>query len=284
MSKDKIGLVLEGGAMRGMFTAGILDVFMEQDLVFDGCIGVSAGAVFGCNYKSRQRGRAIRYISKYCNDDRFCGFKCWWKTGDIYGAEFGYRDIPYKLDIFDIDTFAKNPLEFYIVATDVETGKPIYKKCETAGVNEIDWIRASASMPLVSQVVELGDYKMLDGGISDSIPLKKFQELGYKKNVVVLTQPEGFVKPKNPLLWLMRIALRKYPNVVKAMADRHNRYNETLRYIAEQEKAGEILVIRPPRAIPVKSVERDKAKLEEAYNMGREVALKELDRVRNYLK
>ena len=160
----KKGLVLEGGAMRGLFTAGIIDVMMEAGLEPDGLIGVSAGAAFGCNYKSRQPGRVIRYNTRFAHDKRFCSWQSWWKTGDLYNAQFGYHRIPTELDVFDDVTFNVSPMAFYVVCTDVLTGKAIYKRLDKSNHLTYDWIRASASMPLASKVVELEGQKVLDGG------------------------------------------------------------------------------------------------------------------------
>ena len=230
----KRGLVLEGGAMRGLFTAGVLDTMMEHGIEFDGIVGVSAGAAFGCNSTSKQIGRTLRYNIKYCNDPRYCSFLSLLKTGDMYGAKFCYHDLPEKLDIFDFQTFESNKTEFYIVCTNIETGEPVYHKMEKCDYDELEWMRASASMPLVSRVVEVGGKKMLDGGISDSIPLKYFESIGYDRNVVVLTQPEGYLKSKNKMISLIRLRLKKYPKLVDAMARRHEMYNSTLEYIWSQ--------------------------------------------------
>ena len=183
----KKGLVLEGGAMRGLFTAGVIDVMMEAHVEPDGLIGVSAGAAFGCNYKSRQPGRAIRYNKTFAHDSRFCSWQSLLKTGDLYNAEFGYHVIPTKYDVFDNAAYDANPMEFIAVCTDVETGKPVYKSLPKVTPTTYDWIRASASMPLVSKVVELEGMKVLDGGVADSIPLEYFENIGYEKNLVILT-------------------------------------------------------------------------------------------------
>lgn len=279
----KTGLVLEGGAMRGMFTAGVTDVMMENSITFDGLIGVSAGAVFGCNYKSNQPGRAIRYNMKYCNHPQYCSFRSLLLTGNLYGADFCYRKLPNELDLFDLESYAKNPMEFYVTCTDVTTGKAVYQKCETADETDLDWFRASASMPLVSRVVEVGGRKLLDGGIADSIPLKQFQSMGYEKNVVILTQPKDYVKKKSGLIPLAKLALRKYPALVQAMADRHIGYNETLAYIKEQEEKGKVLVIRPDAPLPVGHIEHDAEKLRVVYELGRKEGEKQLSAIRSFL-
>ncbi len=280
----KRGLVLEGGAMRGLFTAGVTDAMMEHGIEFDGIIGVSAGACFGCNYKSGQKGRALRYNVKYCGDPRYCSIRSLIKTGDMYGADFCYHELPEKLDVFDKDAFEKSPIEFYIVCTDIETGKPVYHKMDKCDYTELEWMRASASMPLVSRIVEIDGLRMLDGGVSDSVPLEYFQSIGYQKNVVVLTQPRGYLKKANSLMPLIRMRLKKYPKLVEAMDKRHIMYNETLEYIWDEEKKGNVLVICPEETLPIKRVEHKPEKLTEVYNMGRCVFEKNAEKVKCFLR
>lgn len=280
----KKGLVLEGGAMRGLFSAGVMDVMMENNIEIDGLIGVSAGAAFGCNYLTRQIGRSLRYNLKYCNDKRYCSFYSLIKTGDLYGAEFCYHELPEKLDIFDKEAFRKSPMEFHIVCTDVETGKPIYHKCGKEVSEELEWIRASASMPLVSRIVELEGKHMLDGGISDSIPLKYFKSIGYERNIVILTQPRDYRKKKNKLMPLLRHALKKYPKACEAMATRHDVYNQTLRFIEEDEAAGNTFVICPEEALPISRTEHNPTKLQAVYDIGRATAEKQLTDINEFLK
>ena len=198
----KHGLVLEGGAMRGLFTAGVIDVMMEEGIGFDGAIGVSAGAVFGSNYKSNQPGRVIRYNLRFCQDPRYSSFRSLAKTGDLFGADFCYREIPDHLDPFDREAYESSPMDFYVVATDVHTGKPVYHNCRKGDREDLDWFRASASMPLAARIVEVGGYQLLDGGISDSIPLKYLESVGYDRNVVILTQPMGYEKKKTPVYFV----------------------------------------------------------------------------------
>lgn len=193
----KRGLVMEGGAMRGLFTAGVTDVMMEAGIVFDGAIGVSAGAVFGGNYKAGQAGRVLRYNLRFCKDPRYSSLRSLIKTGDLFGADFCYREIPDHLDPFDQAAYAANPMDFFVVATDVHTGRAVYHNCLDGGREDLEWFRASASMPLASRIVSVGGYDLLDGGIADSIPLAYLEEQGYDRNVVVLTQPMGYVKTKN---------------------------------------------------------------------------------------
>ena len=279
----KKGLILEGGAMRGMFTAGVIDVMMEHDIAFDGAIGVSAGAVFGCNYKSHQIGRSLRYNTKFCKDPRYASFRSLLTTGDLYGADFCYNEIPNQLDPFDLETYRNSPMEFYVVCTDVETGKPVYQKCMTGDAHDILWMRASASMPLVSRIVEVDGYKLLDGGISDSIPIRQFQKLGYDRNIIILTQPLDYVKPKNQMVPLLRIMMRKYPNLVRTMRFRHDIYNATTAYIRKLEQKGRVLVIRPEAPLNIARVEHDPKELTRVYQLGRSVAEKRLEEMQAFL-
>lgn len=277
----KKGLVLEGGAMRGLFTCGILDVFMEQNIEFDGAAGISAGAVFGCNFKSRQIGRPLRYNKKYCRDPRYCSIRSLVKTGDLYGVEFCYHELPDKLDVFDRETFSRNPVEFYIGATDVTTGKPIFHRCSDGGERDIEWMRASSSMPVVSRPVQIGKYTLLDGGISDPIPYLYMESKGYDRNVLILTQPEGYrKKPTSPL---MPALLRRYPAIAQAMARRHIVYNRQLDQIKERELAGQSYVIRPPEDLKIGHTEKDPEELERVYQIGRHTAEEQLSRVREFL-
>ena len=279
----KTGLVLEGGAQRGMFTAGALDVMMERGVNFDGLIGVSAGACFGCNYKSHQPERAMRYNLKYCRDPRYCGMRSLIKTGDYYGADFCYREIPLRLDPFDSETFRNSPVEFYVVCTDVHSGEAVYQKLTKGDEEDMDWIRASASMPMVSRVVHVGGLELLDGGAADSIPLRWFQSIGYEKNVVILTQPRNFVKEKNSMLPLMRAVLRKYPKLIDTMAHRHEVYNASTAYVRAEEAAGRAFVLAPDAPLPIKRTEHDPEKLRAVYEMGRRSMEKNLDAMMEFM-
>lgn len=285
MSENSVkrGLVLEGGAMRGMFTCGVLDVFMENDIEFDGAAGISAGATFGCNIKSKQPGRALRYNLKYCKDWRYCSVRSLIKTGDLYGAQFCYHDIPDKLDIFDRETFKNNPMEFYLAATDVETGRPVYHKCTDGGELDILWMRASASMPAVSHLVEINGRKFLDGGITDAVPFKFMEYKGYNRNVIVLTQPEGYRKEKSKATAMFDVMLRKYPNAAKAMRRRPQMYNKQMSDIKLREISGAALVIRPKESLGISRTENDPGELQRVYDLGREVAETRLSEIQDYL-
>ena len=279
----KTGLIMEGGAMRGMFTAGVLDVLMENGLVTDGAIGVSAGAVFGCNYKSHQIGRVIRYNTEYCNDKRYASFKNLVKTGNLYSEQFCYHEVPEKLDPFDEAAFAASPMDFFVVCTDVKTGEPIYHKCRKGDAEDVLWMEASASMPLAAKIVKIGHYGLLDGGVADSIPVRFFESIGYKRNLIILTQPKGYIKKKNKFLPAIRAKYFRYPAFVEAVADRHERYNETLSYISMLEQAGKDYVIRPPIPLEIGAMERDPAQLRRVYETGRAVAQIHVEKIRDFL-
>lgn len=278
----KRGLVLEGGAMRGLFTAGITDVMMEAGIEPDGLIGVSAGAAFGCNYKSRQIGRAIRYNTRFAKDSRYSGIRSLLRSGNYFNARFDYHIVPEQYDIFDHKTFKQNPMEFIVVCTDVETGKAVYQPLTEADYDCYEWIRASASMPLASKVVEVGGYKLLDGGVSDSIPLEYFERIGYDRNVVILTQPDGYQKGHNRLMPLMRLALRKYPNMIEALDKRHIMYNNELAFVRKAEQEGRCLVIRPEKDIPIGHISHNPENMRRVYDMGRQTGEKYIDDIKAF--
>ena len=263
------GLVLEGGAMRGLFTAGVIDVWMEEGVAFDGLVGVSAGACFGCNYKSRQPGRVIRYNTRFAKDPRYCSWTSLWKTGDLFNAKFCYHTLPEELDPFDAATFEANPMEFHLSVTDACTGRPVYRKIDKVDREAFEWIRASASMPLVSRPVEVGGGVYLDGGLSDGIPLAYFESIGYERNVVVTTRPYGYRKFPSWKIRLLKPFLRKWPAVYTALATRHEWYNRTLAYIDERVAAGAALLVSPPEPLPISRVCHDAGQMRHVYEIGR---------------
>ena len=278
----KKGLVLEGGAMRGLWTAGVTDVMMEHDIRPDGLIGVSAGAAFGCNYKSRQVGRAIRYNTRFARDKRYSGLWSLLTSGDYFNANFGYHVVPYEYDLFDTKAFEENPMQFIVVCTDVLTGQAVYHDMQHVSYEELEWLRASASMPLVSKVVEVEGHKLLDGGVSDSIPLSYFESIGYDRNVVILTQPLGYRKAPSKLMPLMRLSLRKYPQFVKAMSERYLMYNKQLEYVAQAEAEGRCLVIRPDEKIPIGHISHDAEQMRRVYEIGRQVGERYIEKIKEF--
>lgn len=283
MDNKNTGLVLEGGAMRGIFTAGVIDVFMENGIDFPAFVGVSAGAAFGCNLKSRQPGRVLRYNLRFCRDPKYCSIRSLIKTGDMFGAEFCYRTLPEELDVFDFKAFEENPMDFYAVCSDVETGKPVYKKIEKGNSECYDWIRASASMPLVSRIVELDGKKYLDGGVTDSIPIR-FMETMYNKNVVVLTRPRDYIKQPASHLWMFRRTLKNYPNMMEAIKNRHIMYNETRDYLFSQEREGNAFIICPKEPLEIKRVEHNAEMIQKTYDIGRKASLEKLDELKRFIE
>lgn len=277
----KIGLVLEGGAMRGMFTAGVLDVFMDENIHIDGIVGVSAGVLFGANFPSKQRGRALRYNLKYLNDPRYLGFRSLITTGNIVNKEFAFYDVPFKLDIFDNETFKQSPIDFYATLTNIETGLAEYHKI-TDPFAQMETLRATSAMPYVSNIVEVDGKKYLDGGIADSIPLKQCQVLGYDKIIVVLTRPLDYRKsPSNPLF--SKLFYHKYPKLVEALTHRYKNYNECVEQVIEQQEQGNIFVIRPSQTLPIKRIEKDPAKIQAMYDLGISDAQREMENLKAYL-
>ncbi len=279
----KTGLIMEGGAMRGMFTAGVIDVFMENGVKFDGAAGISAGAIFGCNYKSHQIGRTIRYNKKYGRDPRYCSIRSLIKTGDLYGVEFCYHTVPEKLDVFDQETFEKNPMEFYVGATEVSTGKIAFHNCRDGKAKDVEWMRASASMPFVSRPVRIDGKLYLDGGITDPVPFKYMETHGYNRNVIILTQPKGYQKKEHHNSALIKMLLRKYPAVADAMLARPSVYNRQMEEIAEREESGQCIVIRPSESLGISRTENDPAELERVYQAGRQEGQKRLAEVERFI-
>jgi len=284
MSKQKgVGLVLEGGAMRGLFSCGVLDVFMEQDLRLDGVVGVSAGACFGCNYVSRQPGRAFRYNMAYRNNWRYSGLRSLLKTGDLYGVDVCYREIPEDTFPFDRKTFYESEIPFYVTVTDMDTGKAVYHRCVPEDRGYV-WLQASASMPMVSRPVVIDGKRYLDGGIADSIPLEWMEGQGYAQNVVVLTRPRDYEKHHSRMEALYPVLLQGSPELVQAMRTRPERYNASKKAVLDAEKAGRVFVLCPEEPLPVSRVDHKKEHLQAAYEMGRQTALRQMPALRQFLK
>ena len=276
----KTGLVLEGGAMRGIYTAGVLDAFMDHQVTFDGVMGVSAGAIHGASYVSMQRGRSIRYYLKYMKDPRFMSFRSLLKTGDLVGAQFCYHDLPEKLDVYDYQAFEQSPMRFYVVCTNVKTGKAEYIFMEN--MRNIAYLQASASMPLVSRIVEIGGKKLLDGGVADSIPYRRFYKMDYQKQVVVLTRPKGYRKKPSSMKLAKRL-YRKYPKFLEAMAYRYIQYNRTVKELEYLEKTGKILLIRPSKDPRLGRMEKSKRKVKAVYHLGYQDAMAKMEQIKAYL-
>ncbi|WP_069649311.1 patatin-like phospholipase family protein [Caloranaerobacter ferrireducens] len=278
----KAGLVLEGGGMRGCYTSGVLDFFMEKDLYFPYIIGVSAGACNASSYISRQKGRSIKINLDYAKDDRYISYKNLITKGSIFGMDFIFNEIPNKLIPFDFETFNKAKEKFIIVATDCKTGQPVYfdkDECEDV----IKAIKASSSLPFVAPIVEMEGKFLLDGGIADPLPIKKSIEDGNKKNVIVLTRNRGYRKSPFKLKKLLKIIYSEYPGIIDAMLNRYKIYNNTLEYIEKLESEKKVFVIRPTKDMKVDRIERDVNKLKELYEMGYEDARRCYDEMMDWI-
>ena len=283
MANGKTGIVLEGGGMRGMYTCGILDVLMENHIYLDGMVGVSAGIAFGCNYKSRQAGRALRYNVRFARDKRYSGMQSLLKTGNYYNAYFAYKLVPTHYDIFDYNAYEDNPMECYAVCFDVKTGQAVYQRLERVNDDFFEWIRASASMPVVAQPVEVGGRLLLDGGLADSIPLEFMMSKGYDRNVVILTREAGYRKSAEHGMWLFKSLLRKYPKVIEALQHRPALYNKQLQIVREQESKGNAFVFRPIKPLDVSRTTHDAGEMNRVYQQGRDEALQRLDDLKRFL-
>ena len=278
--QTKTAFVLEGGAMRGLYSAGVLDVFMQNEITTDAIYGVSAGALFGINFKSKQIGRAIRYNIKYAHEKNYMGLYSLITTGNIMNKEFCFDKLVNELDKFDFETFDNSPIDFFAVVTNVETGKAEYKKITDARKG-LEALRASGSMPFVSKCVEIEDSKYLDGAVSDPIPFKRVLNEGYEKIVIVLTRPENYRKHEERMPY--KFFYPQYPNFVETAMNQPENYNKTLDLIKEYEKDGKIVVLRPSKNLKIARVEKDIKKLNAIYQLGIDDCTINLDKIKKYL-
>lgn len=262
----KTGFVLEGGGMRGMYTAGVLDVFMEKGIRADGIIGVSAGALVGVNYPSAQPGRMLRYNLKYAGDKHYMGMYSLLTTGNIVNKKFAYYTVPQTMDVFDDKTFMESGIPFYAVVTNMETGQAEYLQVKSV-FEDMEILRASSSMPFVSHPVIINGQKYLDGGIVDSIPYQKFLDMGYERVIVVLTRDTHYVKePMSKRL--ISLCYHKYPALEEQLIHRHEHYNNSVKELVELEKSGRVILIRPSEPITIKRLEKDPDQLRKVYDLG----------------
>lgn len=277
----KTGLVLEGGAMRGMYTAGVLDTFLANQIEVDGIVGVSAGALFGVNYLSKQSGRVIRYNKRFNRDKNYLGLRPLLREGNIVSTKYAYEDVPRHLDPFDDETFRRSAVPFYAVVTELETGKAEYMPIRSV-LEQMDCLRASGSMPFVSRPVEIGGKLYLDGAVADSIPFAWMHRQGYDKLIVVLTRDADY--RKKPMSETMsNLMYRKYPNFCRQLLKRHSVYNASVEMLTQWEKAGKAFVIRPSERIEIGRIESDPNKLQEVYDLGTRDGESRLDALREYL-
>lgn len=279
---NKTCLVLEGGAMRGMYTAGVLDTLMQNNIKFDAIIGVSAGALFGINYKSNQKGRAYRYNMQYINDKEYIGLYSYLTTGNIMNKSFCFDKLVNELDKFDYQAFKNNKTKFYVVVTNLLTGTPEYQELtDLKDQNQMEYLRASGSMQYVSKPVKINNNYYLDGATGDSIPIKYMEKLGFNKIIVVGTRPEGYQKQYKPQP--SKIFYKKYPKFIKALSNRPSMYNETIKYIEKKANNHEIIFIRPSQDLKVKRIEKNKKKLSSLYTLGQNNAKELISTINKYL-
>jgi len=278
----KVGLVLEGGGMRALFTAGVLDALLDiKELDVDGIVGVSAGALFGANYVSGQKERAIRYNKKYARDKRYMGLHSWITTGNAVNKEFAFYEIPFKLDVFDQEKFKQSKIDFYVVMTNVENGQAEYVLIKDV-FEQMEYLRATSALPFASKIIEINGKKYLDGGISDSIPIDYCQSLGYDKIILVLTRPENSYK-EDKLNFLYKLVYRKYPNLVERLINMGKDYEVVLKKIKDLENENKIFVIRPPEVLKIGRLEKNEDKIQNVYDIGLNTGIKEIDNLLNYL-
>lgn len=269
---ESVGLVLEGGGMRTIYTGGVLEFFAEKNVYFPYNIGVSAGACMAVSYLSRQNGRNRVVNIKYVNDPRYLSWRNLLSKGQMFGMDFIFDEIPRTLVPFDQQTFDESKEELVVGTTDLQTGESVYYSKSEPDFDMLKVLRASSSLPFIAPIVEYKGRQLMDGGIADPIPLRKAERDGHARNVLILTRNEGYVKKPTSFPWLVRRAYRKYPEFVNTLLHRHEVYNETMAYIDRQESNGSAFVIRPQLPLTVDRMERDPAKLEALYQQGYEDA------------
>lgn len=283
-STSSTGLVLEGGGLRAMFTSGVLDVFMANGIKLDAAVGVSAGVLFGCNYKSNQPGRALRYNIRFKDNPEYMSWRSLLRTGNYVNEHFSYHLLPHEYDPMDFQAYHENPMRFYAVCTDIDEGRPVYHEIDDADGIGLRWMQASASMPVFARPVEIEGRHYLDGGITDSIPLKFIQQKGYRKNVVILTQPADYYKKKAHVGLAMKMFLKKYPKVAELMSIRHVMYNEQLDYIRSEQQKGDTFLICPDAKLDIGRLSLKEDKMRRVYETGVEKALSLLPQLKEFIE
>ena len=276
-----VGLVLEGGGMRGLYTAGVLDAFLDAGIKVDGIVAVSAGALFGVNFLSKQKGRALRYNQKYASYPNYMGLRSWLRTGNVVNKEFAYYKVPMELDVFDEETFEQSGVPFYVTVTNLETGKAEYHKIDNV-FEQMELFRASSALPVASKIVEWQGKHYLDGGLSDSIPVDFAKSLGFDKLIVVLTRPLDYRK-KASSGRLYKLLYRHYPNFVEVASKRYQYYNGTLEHIIDLEQKGQVFAIRPSQPLEIGRLETNPDKFEEIYQIGLKQAKADMASLQAYL-
>lgn len=268
---EDVGIVFEGGGLRGIFDAGVIDYLLDNNIIIKNVIGVSAGACHACSYVSGQRGRSYAVSTDYLDDKRYMSFESLRKTGDLFGVDFIYHEIPEKLYPLDNDHFLNSGISFRAGVTNCITGEAEYLEVKDL-IEDVDYVRASSSLPLLARMVDINGVPYMDGGIADSVPVKASESFGCRKNIVVLTRPVGYRKDKEKFASIVKMKYRKYPRMVEALEKRFETYNETMEYIEEGVKNGTIFRIAPVKDLGIGRLEKDKQKLKLAYEEGYYVA------------
>lgn len=266
---ENVGLVLEGGGMRGLYTAGVLEYFMEKDLYFPYVIGVSAGACMAASYLSRQKGRNKKVNIDLVSDPRFLSFQNFIKKREIFGMDFLFNEIPNRIVPFDYPTFTSQKEHFVIGTTDCVTGEAVYFSKAEHGEHILDILRASSSLPFISRPVSLLGRDFLDGGIVAPIPIAKSVQDGNKRNVIIMTKSKGYKKRRSKLSKMTKLILqKKYPRLATQLHMRYQLYNDTVSFIEEEEKKGNCFMIQPSQDLPVGRIERNQKKISALYELG----------------
>jgi predicted patatin/cPLA2 family phospholipase len=281
---NQTGLVLEGGGMRGVYTAGILEYFLEQDLFFPYVIGVSAGACNAASYLSKQKGRNKTVTVEYASDPRYISWRNYFKNRQFFGMDFIFDEIPNQHVPYHYDVFYSSPVEFVVGTTDCLTGMPVYFKKQDYGKDLLTVLRASSSLPFIAPEIRYQDKILLDGGISDPIPIKKAQSDGFKKNIVILTRNKGYLKKPSKFHFLVDRKYPDYKGLQQSLRTRYQVYNDTLDYLEKEEAAGNVLIIRPSEPLKVGRMERNSQRLAELYSQGYRDAKASMDKINSYLE
>lgn len=287
MKYQNTALVVEGGGLRGSYSGGILDILADKEIKFGGAVGTSAGATHLCSFLSGQIGRNFRIDTIHSKSSRYMSFKNLLFTGDYFAFDYCYKQVPYRIDPFEFDKFTEQcqETEFRVCMTDIETGRAVYPRItDYRNEDEMNYIRASASLPLLSKIVEIHDKKYLDGGVADSIPFEPMFKSGFERAVVILTRPLGYRKKLCKALPLIKLAFRHHPKFVEAVATRHIRYNQALDKLAKLEAEGKVFIIRPSRLISISQIERNKKKIAKLYELGKEDAHAQMPALLRFLE
>ena len=287
MKYKNTAIVVEGGGLRGSYSGGILDILADKEIKFGGAVGTSAGAIHLCSFLSGQIGRNFRVDTIHSKSPRYMSLRNLLFTGDYFAFDYCYKQIPYKIDPFEFDKFTEQcqKTEFHVCITDVETGLAEYPRItDYRNEDEMNYIRASASMPILSKIVEIHGKKFLDGGVADSIPFEQMFKKGFERAVVILTRPLGYRKKINKALPLVKLAYRHYPKFVEAVATRHIRYNQALDKLAQLEAEGKVFIFRPSRLIKISDIESNKKKIANLYELGKEDAHTKMPELLKFLE